>query len=342
MSYKNKSLALGLCLAFAICPVGHALDPVQSGFGSMKIDGLLQFWYISDQQAGKKDDFRPRRTEIKLSGQVHPAVSWLLMIDPAKPLNVITPAQGSTRVDPKTHLFKDLALIFSGDEYVPGAFLQVGQFKPSFGMEGIQSSAELDFAERAAQSSVLGWSDYRDLGIMGGWKRGIWQARLGVFNGEGPNAPDENEDKDVSAKIMLDPVPNLHLGISGYKGKGKQDRFLNERWGVEAAWSPGPWSFKGEFAAGHGATSLGSAPGRSTGYLQGACFFHPKLQGAARFDWWEPNTNAGRDIQNEITLGVNWFVSKNNAKLQANYVIHNEEGPSVNNDLVRLVAQVSF
>lgn len=332
-----------ICGVLALGGPTYAQEAGPLKLGGVKVGGLLQGWYINDQKAGAKDEFRARRAEIKLSGQAHRLVSWTIMFDPAKPLNIITPAQGGAQeVDPKTLIFKDFFITFSGEDLLAGSSFQIGQFKPPFGMEGTQSSAQLETVERAAQSSVLGWSDYREPGALIELKMDSWQASVGVFNGEGPNTGDENEVKDIAGRITWKPIPSLHLGVSGYRGKGKAQEFLNERWGLEASWTPGPWSFRGEAAQGHGATSLGSGPGRATAYGQAGYFFTPKLQGVARLDWWEPDTQQALDIQNEFTAGLNYLINGHKAKLQANYVRHEEEGPSVPNDLVRVAFQVSF
>ncbi|MBI4678877.1 MAG: hypothetical protein HY748_14965 [Elusimicrobia bacterium] len=325
----------------------QGLEPPAGGFkaGPVKVNGLLQGWFVSDQKPGARDGFSVRRAEIKLSGQVHPQVDWFVMIDPAKPLNIKTSAQGGSltaaQADPKTMILKDAAIVVSGWGRLEGASLKVGQFKPPFGWEGLDSSAQLETVERAAQSAVLGWSDYRDIGALAAYRRGIWAVSLGAFNGEGPNSLDANRDKDAACKVEAEPLAGLHVGASAYHGHGKGARFLNERWGLEASWTRPPWSLKGEYAAGHGATSEAGSPGRRTAYGQAGWFFHPRLQAVARFDWWEPDTAAGGDIANETTAGLNWLIDGHRIKAQANYVVRQAERAK-GYGILRIALQAGF
>ncbi len=346
---KRRLLIRSACAAALALGAGEgarAVEPAKSPFGTVAISGFLQGWFETNQTPYAKDGVLLRRAEIKFSGQAHPGASWLIVIDPAKPVNIKTQAQGgaitAAQADPKSLILKDMAFVFSAEDKLPGASLQAGQFKPPFGMEGIASSSMLDTAERSALSSTLGWSDYRDVGAMVKYGRGPWQVLAGFFNGEGPNTSDANRDKDFAGKIAVEPGGGLHLGLSGYTGRGKAARYLNERWGGEFAWLSGPWFLKGEFAAGHGATSTSASPGQRTAYGTLGRALLPDLQGVARLDWWDPDTAAGGDIQKELTLGLNWLVKDHDCKLQANFVLHGEEGPSVNNDVFRLAAQMKF
>lgn len=268
------------------------------------------------------------------------------MLDPAKPLNIRTAAQGgnltAAQADPKSMILKDAGVLLSGWDRFPGASLQVGQFKPPFGMEGTAPSAELDTITRASMSDALGWSDYRDLGAMLKYQRGGWTAFLGVFNGEGPNTADANNDSDFAARVVFKPGRNLHLGVAGYHGRGKAAGYLNERVGAEFAWVPDPWSFKAELAAGHGATSSSSSPAMRTAYASAGRQFGPKLQGVVRFDWWDPDKAAGRDVQNETTIGLNYLIDGHKFKIQVNYVRHNQEGPAEPYNAARSALQLVF
>lgn len=81
-----------LLFAFASC------SPISTGraaeLGDVRVTGVIQGWCVSDGKPGAADGFSVRRAEIKLSGQAHPLAAWFLMIDPAKPVNIKTAAQG--------------------------------------------------------------------------------------------------------------------------------------------------------------------------------------------------------------------------------------------------------
>src|SRR6185436_12982927 len=79
-------------------------------------------------------------------------------------------------------IFQDGYINYHG--VIPHHDVQIGQFKPQLGEEGIRSSGELDFVER----SMLGQlGDKRDLGIHvhGTWWDERFQYWLGAFDGAG-------------------------------------------------------------------------------------------------------------------------------------------------------------
>ena len=79
---------------FTLTAAGMIGQSGAAGLGEIKINGLLQDWYVSGQKAVAKDGFSVRRAEIKLSGKAHPLAGWFVTIDPAKPVNIKTTAQG--------------------------------------------------------------------------------------------------------------------------------------------------------------------------------------------------------------------------------------------------------
>ncbi|MFN3966742.1 MAG: hypothetical protein ACK4JE_03485, partial [Endomicrobiia bacterium] len=83
---KNKIVVVGLVVGLVAGTIGNvSAEPVEAGFGKIKANGLLQFWYQYDNGATPKDTFRLRRAEVKLSGEIKPdVVSWAIMFDPAQ------------------------------------------------------------------------------------------------------------------------------------------------------------------------------------------------------------------------------------------------------------------
>ena len=87
------------------------------------------------------------------------------------------------------------------------------------------------------------------------------------------------------------------------------------------------WSAQAEFLNGD-SQPLGGGATRdvrsyygSVGYL-----FTPKLEGVARYDHFDINRNAGGFDVQDISLGVNYYIKGNNAKIQANIVRRNGTG----------------
>jgi hypothetical protein len=247
---------------------------VSTKIGKLQIGGLIQVWYYAIQNdshgffhdpanSGVIDNnltqdinsFRIRRTELKFTVDINECVSGVVMFDPAREAAGFPAFPSNQGLIKRTAVAANSANISAGgfaavtgpprllqDAYVnyhcciPHHDVQIGQFKPWVGEEGIRSSSELDFAER----SILGqFADSRDLGasIHGSWwgkdcndRDGRFQYWLGVFDnassyyvaGVSQNRSDNNQSKDINARLLVRPIwgecaGNLEVGGS-YEG----------------------------------------------------------------------------------------------------------------------------
>ena len=342
----TKSKIMLYCLALLLIVVLSqkvSSEPVEAGFGKIKAGGLFQYWYQHEQGAQPEDNFRLRRTEIKLSGEIKPEVAWAVMIDPAAVREDDTKSEvlNETKVITSTgrkSALQDLVITFKP---YANFSVDVGQYKIPFGMEGIESSAKLDFAERSALCTKFKWSDVRDIGVA---LRGNWETEgvkiqpvVGIFNGEKQNRLDVNDSKDFAGKLVVKPFDALHLGVSHYNGKSGTNEIDEVRTGVEIKFAIDPISIYGEYADGKG-----GGKNKQTYYVTAGYKFLDNWQVVARYDWYDPDTDKKDDERNETTLGVNYFIEKHNAKIQLNYIRAGEKGTKVDDDIVRLNVQVSY
>jgi len=291
-------------------------EAVQAGFGKIKFDGLAQVWGTSDSKAN--DTFRIRRTEIKFSGQVHPKLKWAVMFDPAKTLS--QNASGAI-VQSSRPLQDALLTVPLGTR----SQLDAGQYKVPTSEEGMRSAAQLDTVERSMISVRGKWGDIRDIGLMlrGGFDQGEYQA--GMFNGEGQNTTDANDRKDAAARVVFKPegTPGLELGVSTYQGKRGAAKVTNRRVGGELRWLRDPCTLKAEFMTGRDNVSTSTLSDRRGWYVLAGYALDPKRQLVARYDVWDPDTDATGDREKDLLLGMNWFLEKHNAKFQVNLVRKN-------------------
>ncbi len=327
---KSKILLVGLLLGFVVCSVKNIhSEPVAAGFGKIKLTGLMQIWYQNDNGATPFDTFRLRRAEVKLSGEIKPDVSWAVMIDPAQVREDVTTRKS---------VLQDFVITLKPCKY---RSIDFGQYKTPFGMEGLESSAKLDFIERASLASQFKWADYRDVGftIKGDHKLddAKIQPTIGVFNGEGQNNLDENNSMDIVLRLVVKPSESLHLGVANYNGKTGATEKDNFRTGVEAKFVKDPGSIYGEYA-----TGKSSGKNKNTYYAAAAYKFLDLYQAVLRYDSYDSDTDVSDNAKTETTVGLNYFIEKSNAKVQLNYVVRGEEGTSLDDDVVRINLQISY
>ncbi len=221
-------------------------------------------------------------------------------------------------------------------DYSPFRFLRVkaGQFKIPFSRENLMSSARLDFIDRsqvveslvARSGDVAGNQSGRDVGVqVGGRLAGCdstssLEYAAGVFNGSGINVPDRNDAKDFCGRIVIQPVREIHVGVSYYDGfdvwgsppvSGRRTRF-----GLEFDYADSPLEISGEYIGGNdGAIS------RRGGYLQAAYYVAGRdLQIAARFDTYNPDVSMRDMISTDYVFGATYLIASN-VRVQGNYLI---------------------
>lgn len=328
----------------AATPPAAQAEPVMAGFGKVKLTGLLQGWFQYDQGQTPESTFRLRRAELKASGDIAPDIAWWLMVDPAQVREDDTKTAKISGTNYLTaagrkSVLQDFAVSLTCP--LSGVKADVGQYKVPFGMEGLESSAKLDFIERAALASQLKWADARDVGLtlkkdltVGGVKL---QPAVGLYNGEGQNKLDANDGKTVVGRLVVSPLSGLHVGAAYYDGEVGAARTENRRTGFEARYTAGPASLYGEYA-----TGKSDGKDKSTYYVTATYKVAEAVQLAARYDTYDPDTDKDDDAKTETSAGVNVFLVKHNAKVQLNYVFRGEEGPSKDDDVVRVNVQSSF
>ncbi|MBA4250519.1 MAG: hypothetical protein C0425_04450 [Chlorobiaceae bacterium] len=306
----------------------NAGENVKSGFGTMSIKGLVQFWYEHDNVRSPKDFFRIRRTEIRLSGTINPIVAWTVMIDPA------TIREDNLR----NSLLQDAQIILTPFE---NWTISAGQFIFPFGLEGLMSSARLDFAERSMLTTKLNWANFRDIGftIRHNIKlAGIEiQPTIGLLNGERLNRWDLNESMDFIGRLVVSPTEHLHFAVAHYNGWAGANETRSLWSGVELMFTQDKFTVYGEFAAGKNA-----GININNFYLSGTYNFFKNLQLALRYDYLDHNSDTPLNAVTEKTIGLNYFIEGHNSKLQLNYIFRGEEGTSINNDGIRFNLQTAF
>ena len=151
--------------------------------------------------------------------------------------------------------------------------IQVGQFKTPFSIESPINPVNLEiFDYGESVQKLVGYSDVcgvgalgRDLGIMAtgdlfpikgeeGTDYHLVNYSLGVFNGNGANALDNNNRKDLVGRLEVHPgLKNLTLSGSFYYGKYTKDDNKNcdrKRWAAGVQYNDGNLVIRSEYLNG--------------------------------------------------------------------------------------------
>lgn len=188
-----------------------------------------------------------------------------------------------------------------------------------------------------------------DLGVeMHGLLGGKWQYQAGIFNGTGStvNAATKTLSDDLhipsllyAGRIAFMPkgvMPssqgtpdNLHddkmlFALSGSYNVESENESTNDlRAGFEFAWIKNRWYLGAEFYYMHMGFTERQQISRSFdfigGYAQAGYFITPKLQAAARYDLYNRNGMDAKGFLNIPAVGLNYYFSNYNLKVQAMY-----------------------
>jgi len=307
----------------------------------VRISGYAQMRGTTAQD--ETDSFVVRRARLTVSGDVAPRWDYKFQAEFGNTARRVVESVDFANSRTRTTSVQRPLLLDAQANYALGkpGRLSIGQFKVPFSYENLVSSTDLDTINRAqvVERLVPGrdiGSQGRDIGLQLSGTRDRLDYALGMFNGAGIDTSDDNDQKDVAARLVFHPDPVLALGVSWYDGRSGLNRATRDRRGGEVVYRDGPWTLRGEYAAGKDGST------RKVGwYAHGGYRFDPKWEGIARFDGFDPDRDAAGDRTDVLTLGVNRFASEA-VKLQLNYERKNEQGPEIHNNALLAQLQVKF
>jgi hypothetical protein len=198
----------------------------------------------------------------------------------------------------------------------------------------------------------IGNQNGRDIGIMVNGSLIKFQNRyfmdyyLALLNGTGINTLDNNQFKDVNARLVFHPFKILDVGVSYYNGfdefftsPGKSQERV--RLGTEFALNYNLLSVKGEWIQGKEGNSNPLV--HQGWYLQGSYFLWPKhLQGVFRYDTYNANQDKSKELETSTyyVFGLNYFFNVW-TKVQMEYSLRTEN-PVIKNNVFALQLQLGF
>jgi len=307
------------------------------GSRALQISGLVQARYQGFEQTGVNDAFDLHRARLDAKGFITDKWSYEVY----------------------TEFTANVKLLDAYTSYQFGDYLKItaGQFKVPLSYESLVSDSQLEFIDRSQvvealagrSKDVIGNQNGRDLGVQvsGSFVKVnnlyLFDYTLGVFNGAGYDVTtDNNNYKDIAARLGIHPLKGLDFGASLYEG---EDIPLNSiksqarnRYSIDGRFVKGPFSFTAEYLHGKDA-----AVNKDGWYAQAGYFVVPKfVQLEAKYDTYDPNKTNPTDRTYIYTGGVN-FVFNQWTKLSVDYLFRHEEAAvQIKNNILEAQLQIAF
>ena len=276
-----KKLLLLACIAMTLAPVqaqaqekkeGKTIIKLPQWISDVKLSGYGMLQYQATSQEGAKaNTFNLRMARIALDGRIVKDFYWKAQIQ----FNGNTATLGSSP--------RIVDLFVEWQKY-PFAMIKVGQFKRAFTFENPMHPIDQGFMSYSQNISALaGFSDRagghasngRDIGIQvqgdllkNSAGRNLLHYQIGVYNGQGINTADADQQKDIIGGIWVMPVQGLRIGAFGWAGsyarKGNWEelaadgvnivthnnevrRLQQRRYAFSAEYKANDWTFRSEY-----------------------------------------------------------------------------------------------
>ena len=313
----------------------------------MRLSGYVQFRYTYFTEENRYSTFDIRRARLSLQGNIlDPKIGYKLQVDFA----------GNPKI-------LDATAAYTAHPYFK---ITIGEFKIPFSNENLTSSAQLISINRsqvvealvARSRDVIGQQNGRDIGaqvsgvVKGNKEFALIDYSFGIFNGAGINTlADNNQAKDFSGRVVLQPIKGLTFGSSYYNGTGTWGVIdtsgvsiianrNRDRIGGEVSFVRPRYALSGEYIRGEDDTT------QKEGFfvqLSGYAI-QDRLQLLVKYDWYDPNADIPENALTHYIFGINYYLNKN-ARIQAHYQAAQEEGgdeTKLDNDIVAIMAQLQF
>lgn len=271
--------------------------------------GYAQFRYTYGTDLS---EFKMRRVRLSMAGSVTPKIDYRLQVE----------LSGFKLLD-----------VYVDYKPLDQLKIKVGQIRVPFSIENTECApATMEMLEfPLALQKLMGFSEEvggeviraagRDTGITlrGDLFGKVLSYDLGLFNGTGIGAGENNKSKDVSARLLLRPVEGLTIAGSYFHGEFGKAYHKRQRTSFGACYDRGAVVVRAEYFL--GTTGIGErGEVDSDGcYALLGWRFSPRWTAAVRYDSFTADVDA-RELtrQTDYTAGLSWTPVKR-LRLQAEY-----------------------
>ena len=302
--------------------------------------GYIQPEYDSHFTDPGENTFKFKRARFGVRGRINRSFSFYAMIE----------TSDFIASDGNVYLM-DAFVTYDKHEWTK---FSVGSFKQPFGLEVATACHSLSTIDRAIVSDQI-VAPQRDLGLMmlGGTSKTKFRYSVALMNGTGLGLKYKNTKKDVIGRAKYKLFDFMTVGGSfrmAYPNNEDNDR---KTYGAEVVLSYNALKVQGEYIydegdynraaeGGCGSVPLELGEKREGAYVMATYDVNEKLQPVFKYEYFDQDLDIKKiGYQEMMTLGINYFVSKN-TRLQVNYQNKIETGLSVDNDALLMQLQVKF
>lgn len=353
----KKSIIIALLSgSFMLC---NAQIELPAWLGNVKLSGYaLTQYQASFQEGSESNSFNIRMVRLALDGRIAGDFYWKTQIQ----------FNGNTSTLGNSPRLVDLFAEWQKYDFFR---VKAGQFKRPFTFENPMNPIDQGFMAYSQNVTKLaGFSDRngshasngRDIGVQlqgdflkNASGRNLLHYQVGVYNGQGINVKDVDQQKDLIGGIWVMPIKGMRIGAFGWTGsyarKGSTDandptntatrvrRLQQRRYALSAEYKDKGWTARTEYihSTGYGFTTtyqkesdakditVNLANGnKADGYyaLVIAPVVKEKLFAKARYDLYRSNAEWDK-AKTQYEIGANYVFSKN-IQLNAEYALVND------------------
>jgi phosphate-selective porin OprO and OprP len=284
---------------------------------TLTLGARLQLRYSHDipDEGDAIGSFAIRRGRMSLSGSAYEHFRYAMQMELSGGSVNIIDANMSYRMSPMANLWW-------------------GQGKAHFGRQQLNSSGNLHFVDRSIVDGRFSGQRQAGIALTGQDERSAFEYGLGIYNGNGINAANDNDRYMFAGRAVLTPLgayspqesafdypdsPRIAIGVGGLRnttGTGAAETEIS-RVNVETAFKLHGFNVTGEFYW-EDAEPMGQESLETTGwYLQpGFLFPNRRNELAARYAVISPDTPTNTDVI-ETGIAFSHYWATHRAKLQA-------------------------
>lgn len=354
-----------ISLLAVVCLSASAQEKKATWINNVKLSGYGMVQYqASSQDGAKSNSFNLRIARFSLDGRILNDFYWKAQIQ----FNGNTSTLGSS---PKV---VDLFAEWQKFDFLR---VKVGQFKNPFTFENPMNPIDQGFMGYGQiVNKLAGFSDRagghssngRDIGVQlqgdflkNANGRNLIHYQVGVFNGQGINTSDVDQQKNIIGGAWVMPVPGMRIGAFGWTGsyarKGTSAsegittstlrRLQQRRYAFSAEYVVDDWTFRSEYAHSTGAAfarslvntnddsskdiTLSSNGDKAQGVyaLVIAPIVKKKIHAKARYDMYQPTGDSSKQ-KTQYEIGADYMFHKN-FQISAEYAFINDKSLSDHN-----------